>query len=129
VPDFTGTPTFPDVDAQHWALDYVEYAVAQGMVQGYLDGTYRPTEPVDRGQMSVFIARAIAGGDAGVPDDGCAAPVFPDVDCSFWARKYVQHIKTEGVTGGYEDGLYHPEIVVTRGQMAVYMARAFGLVE
>jgi len=31
------------------------------------------------------------------------------------------------VVNGYEDGLYHPEIVVTRDQMAVYVARAFEL--
>jgi Tol biopolymer transport system component len=32
-----------------------------------------------------------------------------------------------GDTNGYHDGLYHPEIAVTRDQMAVYVARAFGL--
>jgi hypothetical protein len=29
--------------------------------------------------------------------------------------------------GGYEDGLYRPEYVCTRDQMAVYVARAFEL--
>jgi len=32
------------------------------------------------------------------------------------------------VVHGYEDGLYHPADRVTRGQMAVYVARAFGLI-
>ncbi|UCC69749.1 MAG: S-layer homology domain-containing protein [Armatimonadota bacterium] len=32
-----------------------------------------------------------------------------------------------GVVAGYEDGYYHPEFAVTRDQMAVYVARAFGL--
>jgi hypothetical protein len=96
-------------------------------VGGYPEGDYRPDVQVDRGQMSVFIARAMAGGESGVPDPACTEPIFPDVECDFWARKYVQYIKTEGVTGGYGDGLYHPEYVVTRDQMAVYVARAFGL--
>jgi len=31
------------------------------------------------------------------------------------------------VVNGYDDGNYHPEIAVTRDQMAVYVARAFEL--
>jgi hypothetical protein len=31
------------------------------------------------------------------------------------------------VVQGYDDGYYHPEVMVTRDQMAVYVARAFDL--
>ncbi len=57
VPDFTGTPTFTDVPAGNWALKYVQYAVDQKVVKGYTDTIYSPADPVDRGQMAVFIAR------------------------------------------------------------------------
>jgi len=127
VPSGPGTATFSDVPTDYWAFKYVEYCVQQDVVGGYPDGLYHPTDPVDRGQMAVFIARAMAGGEANVPDPGCTGPVFPDVPCDFWARKYVQYIQTAGVTGGYPDGSYHPEITVTRDQMAVFVARAFGL--
>jgi len=107
----------------------VEYAVANGIVEGYPEGDYRPAVTVDRGQMAVFIARAIATptGEAGVPDGGCQEPVFPDVGCEFWARKYIQYIKERAITSGYRDGLYHPEYACTRDQMAVYVQRAFEL--
>jgi hypothetical protein len=129
VPANPAQVSFPDVLANHWAYKYVEYAHDQGIVQGYPDGNYQPALTVDRGQMAVYLARAIATptGEAGVPDPGCTSPVFPDVACDFWARKYIQYIKAEGVTGGYLDGLYHPEYPVTRDQMAVYVARGFGL--
>ncbi len=45
----------------------------------------------------------------------------------FWAYRHVEYCVENGVVSGYLDGLYHPEIVVTRDQMAVYVARAFEL--
>jgi len=76
--------------------------------------------------MAVFIARALCGGDASVPT-GPAAATFPDVLTGHWAFRYVEHVTSQGVTTGYPDGTYRPEIAVDRAQMAVYVARAFGL--
>jgi hypothetical protein len=121
-----GTPSFNDVSAGYWAYRYIEYAAEHSIVAGYEDGTYDPEGGLDRGQMAVFIARAMAGGDEGVPEPtGCAS--FSDIPEDFWARKYVEFIASEGVAGGYDDGLYHPEHLVSRDQMAVFITRGFGL--
>jgi hypothetical protein len=131
VPDFTETPTFPDVPEGSWALDYVEYAAAQNVVSGYGDGTYHPEYEVTRDQMAVYVARALVAPDG---EDGLAGYVpadprnFPDVASDFWSYTHVEYCVENGVVAGYLDGLYHPEIVVTRDQMAVYVARAFGLI-
>ncbi len=130
VPEFTDTPTFPDVPEGSWALDYVEYAVDQNVVGGYGDGTYHPEYEVDRGQMAVYVARSLVApsGEAALADYVPADPRnFPDVASDFWAYTHVEYCVENGVVAGYLDGLYHPEIVVTRDQMAVYVARAFGL--
>jgi Tol biopolymer transport system component len=129
IPTGPAEPTFADVPTDHWAYNHVEYAHALGVVQGYWDG-YHPEYGVDRGQMAVYIARAVAGGDLGVPD-GPPTPTFPDVAPGgewAWCYRHVEYIASEDVAGGYYDGLYHPEYPVTRDQMAVYIARAFGLV-
>jgi hypothetical protein len=128
VPEFTGSPSFPDVPEEHWALKYIEYAVSAGVVAGYGDGTYHPEYSVDRGQMAVYIARGIAGGDDNVPSFS-GEPTFADVPIGFWAVDYVEYIADprRAVTEGYPDGLYHPEVMVSRDQMAVYVARAFSL--
>ena len=123
VSDFEGTPTFPDVSSTHWALDYVEYAVASDVVGGYEDGTYRPSREVTRGQMAIFVARVLAGGEEKVPAYS-GSPTFADVGPDFWAFRHVEYIRAAGVIQGYGDGLYHPEYVVTRDQMAVYIARS-----
>jgi hypothetical protein len=131
VPDFTDTPTFPDVPSDNWALKYVEYAVDQGVVGGYGDGTYQPSNQVDRGTMAVYIARALVAplGEAGLADYIPSDPHnFPDVPSDYWSYKHIEYCVEHGVVTGYEDGTYQPSNIVTRDQMAVYIARAFELV-
>ena len=45
----------------------------------------------------------------------------------YWAYAHIEYCVENGVVQGYQDGLYHPEKIVTRDQMAVYIARAFEL--
>ena len=128
VSDGPATATFVDVPKTDWAYRHVEYAVAQNVVQGYDATHYGPGNVVDRGQMAVFIARAMVapGGDAAIPDPAPPA-TFPDVPDTYWAYKQVEYCVGQGVVKGYDDGYYHPERQVTRDQMAVYVARAFEL--
>jgi len=113
---------FADVDGTNWAYAQIMACVDAGIVQGYWDG-YHPTETVSRAQMAVYIARAVAGGDANVPT-GPATATFTDVPTDYWAFKYIEYLAdpTRSVVKGYWDG-YHPEDVVTRDQMAVYVSR------
>jgi len=125
------TPTFPDVATDYWSYKYIEYAAEQNIVGGYPDGFYRPDEPVNRGQMAVFVARAMVtpSGDAAVLP-GPPSPTFPDVTSTndwSWCYDHVEHIAAQGVTQGYFDGYYHPEYTCTRDMMAVYIQRAFHL--
>jgi hypothetical protein len=80
--------------------------------------------------MAVYVARSLADprGDEGVAlYTPPAEPTFADVTDGFWAFPHVEYCVAQGVVQGYEDGLYHPSDVVTRDQMAVYVARAFEL--
>ncbi len=79
--------------------------------------------------MAIYIARVMCGGIGQVPIEPCSEPPFPDVSCDSWARPDIEYIESAGVAGGYADGLYHPELVCTRAQMSVFLARAFGLVD
>jgi hypothetical protein len=116
-------PSFSDVPIDHWASDAVERATEAGVVTGYGDGSYHPSEVVTRAQMAVYVVRALAGGDANVPADPATAS-FPDVSSGYWAYRYIEYAARENVVGGYRDGTYQPESAVDRGQMAAYIARA-----
>jgi hypothetical protein len=132
IPDGPATPSFSDVPSNHWAYKHIEYAVSQNVVKGYTDGTYLPTVTVDRGTMAVYVARAIVTphGDEGLvgytPPE---TPTFSDVATDHWAYRYIEYIAQDSVavSQGYGDGTYRPAVVVTRDQMAVYVARAFHL--
>jgi hypothetical protein len=129
VPSGPAVADFPDVPIDYWAYRYIEYCYAQRIVAGYSDG-YRPQEPVTRDQMAVYVARSIVSptGDAGlVSYTPPATADFPDVSTTFWAYKYIEYCKSHMIVQGFPDGTYHPEYVVTRDQMAVYIQRAFQL--
>lgn len=126
------TPSFADVPTSYWAYQHIEYLKDQQVVGGYPDGYYRPGTTVTRDQMATYIARAIADprGEAGLagytPPE---TPSFSDLPTDHWAYKYVEYCADQGVVSGYPDGLYRPQRVVTRDQMAVYVARAFDLLD
>jgi PKD repeat protein len=129
VPTGPATATFLDVPTDSWAYKYVEYCYAAPIVAGYWDG-YHPEETVNRAQMAVYVARAIAypigesGLDAYTPP---ATASFIDVPTDFWAFKHVEYVKEHGVVTGFTATEYRPEVSVSRAQMAVYLQRAFHL--
>ena len=130
VPDpGCSSPPFTDVDCNQWARKYIQFCVAEEIVKGYADGSYQPSAEVTRDQMAVYVARSIVEPTCRA-ELGCytppSTPTFPDVPSDFWSYKHVEYCVENGVVNGYDDG-YHPERVVTRDQMAVYVARAFGL--
>jgi hypothetical protein len=131
VPPGPSSPSFSDVPTTHWAYRHVEFAVDQGIVQGYAGGDYQPGSTVTRDQMAVYIARSMFApdGEAGLdaaydPPDGWT---FADVPTTHWAFQHVEYCYSQEIVQGYYDGLYHPGLPVTRDQMAVYVARAFEL--
>ena len=135
VPDGPPTPSFSDVPADYWAYRYIEYAKSKDIVTGYSRALYRPSQPVNRAQMAVFLARSIVDptGDLGLESyTPPSQPTFRDVTPTnkyAWAYKHVQYLVSEGMVAGYPDGLYRPASDVSRDQMTVYIARAFGLVD
>ncbi len=126
--DLVLPPQFTDVPAGFWAESAIASLVDAGIVQGYSDGTYKPTEPVSRDQMAVYVSRALAGGDANVPTGPATASFPDDVPTDQWAYKYVEYAVAQGVVQGYDATHYQPTLVVDRGQMAVFIARAKGWV-
>ena len=93
-----------------------------GVVEPFEDGTFRPTEPVTRLDMAVFLARAFPHIDK--VDDPVG--VFADVPAGAAYAGEVEGVYAAGVTTGCdEDPLrYCPDKPVRRDQMASFLVRA-----
>jgi len=126
VPTGPAEATFDDVPTDHWAYKYVEYCVANDIVQGFGPVTYGPAGIVARDSMAVFVSRAVAGGDGNVPE-GPAEATFDDVPTDYWAYKYVEYCVADDIVQGYGPATYGPTVRVARDQMAVFICRAFRL--
>ncbi len=52
--------SFDDMhDIGGWSRGLVQEAADLGIIQGYADGTFRPKQPITRGQMACFLVRAL----------------------------------------------------------------------
>lgn len=54
------TSPYPDVPWKHWASGYVEAGVAGGLISGYTDGTFRPSNQITLAE-GTTIALALLG--------------------------------------------------------------------
>lgn len=108
---------FKDVNADVTASGYIDAAVQRGIISGFPDNTFRPDNPVTRGQMAIFLARAF---DLEVE----AAQNFSDVTPNMSAYPYIKRIIADGITAGYPDGTFRPDASLQRSGFSAFLARA-----
>ena len=54
---------FADVPADHWAYDAIDQLAADGVIEGYNDGTFAGDKAITRYEMAQIVARAMANCD------------------------------------------------------------------
>ena len=62
VPSATG---FSDVPSSHWASPFVAYCVQRGIINGYGNGMFGPSDPVTASQMAKMLLTAVGYGTQG----------------------------------------------------------------
>ena len=116
------TPTFPDVTpatSEHYLA--IEWAAAQGIVEGWSDGTFRPRSLVTRDAVAAFLYRA-AGSPSGV--DLGALDRFSDVTASSSEHAVaIAWLAERGITAGWADGTFRPRAAITRDAVAAFLQR------
>jgi len=118
------TGIFDDVPADSTAK-WIEGLAAEGITGGCSlnPPLYCPANSVTRKQMAMFLLKAKHGSSYQPPP---ATGIFNDVAADNF-RPWIEQLAAEGITGGCGGGNFCPENPVTRGQMAVFLVKAFNL--
>ncbi len=118
------TGVFGDVPCSSNFAPWIEAMAAEGITGGCGGGDFCPQSPVRRDQMAVFLLKAEHGPAYAPPT--CTG-VFLDVPCPSPFANWIEQLAAENITGGCGGGNYCPANSNTRGQMAVFLVKTFGL--
>ncbi len=110
---------FTDLAPNAFYVEAVAWAVEQGITTGYSSDIFGPHEPVLRWHMAAFLWRY-----QGEPEP-LGSSHFSDME-GLWYADAVDWMADAGITSGTEDGFFHPEAPVTRGQAITLLWRMDG---
>lgn len=104
---------FPDVPEIAWYAPAVAWAHTTGLVEGYEDGSFRPTETLTREQLYALAARWLGHSAS----SGTAPEVLlygDDDQISEWALPYVAALRHRGFRSKHDVELFRPHDTATR---------------
>lgn len=111
------TSSFSDVTSGwEWARPAIEYLRDNGITNGYRDNTFRPSQPISRGEFTLMVCRAFQ-----FPTSGASG--FPDVpDTSTYAGA-IASARDLGIVQG-NNGRFQPDQPITRQSAMTMICRA-----
>lgn len=120
---YNNESAFPDVSSSFWGKQYINWGEANGIVNGYLDGTFHPNNTISRQEMAAILYRYIVT-YRGLPLDPVKAEIhFTDQSSiGLWALNDVKAIQRAGIINGYDDNSFHPLSSATRAESATMVA-------
>ena len=122
-PPATGT-MFSDVPANAFGAKHIELLASLGVTSGCGGSKFCPNSTVTRDAMAVFLLRTLLGSGFVPPP---ATGMFADVPISNPFAKWIEELAHRNITGGCGFNIYCPGNSNTRGEMAAFITRTFGL--
>lgn len=116
---------FPDVSLEHKDSLFIGLAKVRRIVNGYLDGLYRPEQNITRAE-AVKIVLEVVLGDGEQVFTGTAQP-YEDIDWrdeNAWYRGYISYAFEKGIIGPSIDKKFLPNDLASRGDVVWIFASA-----
>ena len=112
---------FADVDDNEWYATAVNWAAANGVVNGYEDNTFQPNTAITREQLAAILMNyaAYKGEDVSNRADLTSYTDQP----STWAQEAMQWAVAEGLISGVTNDQLQPQGNATRAQVAAILQR------
>lgn len=123
-PDLSGGPVFTDVSDGAWYSSVVNWAAANGFVNGRGDGTFGPEDGITREQMILVLYNYARLRGMDVTANASSLLEFRDSSkISDWAREAMAWGVTCGLTCGCGDSTLAPQSTASRAEAAALVMR------
>jgi hypothetical protein len=127
--------SFTDVPRSQPFYVKIETLLHSGITSGCAPGQYCPSDALSRGQMAIFVAKALARRAQNIPASGkihgadydCSAggaSLFDDVAPTDLDCKHIHYLAAENVTLGCDATHFCPDDPIARDAMASFVAKA-----
>lgn len=107
--------TFNDIKNGEWYIKYLSKAVELNIVQGYTDGTFKPTQTVN---LVENLKMLINTKKINVVNIRVPANPYADAISTEWYAKYVQYAKDRNWLTPDSENMIYPSQGMTRGKLA-----------
>jgi hypothetical protein len=124
VAQTNGEP-FPDIQ-DHWAQPFIRILANEGILEGYLDGTYRPEQPLARDEFAAIVDQSFDQEPIRQIESGS---VYQDIPEGYWASEAIEAAYQQGFMIGYSGGFFRPDQSVSRVEALTSLSRNLNLPE
>lgn len=122
-----GSGGFSDVGSAAWYAPAIRTAQANGLINGYEDGRFRPDQTVTRQEMAAILMKAISFTGTEAEAGSSAQPFKDSAAISGWAQQAVAQAAASGIVQGTPDGQFLPQANATRAEAAVMLGKTLQL--
>ena len=114
---------FADVDTSDWYATAVNWAAANGIVNGISDDTFAPNDPITREQLAAMLMNYAQWKGLDVSARADLSHYSDAENISSWANDVLSWAVAEGLLTGVTDDTIAPQVHATRAQVAAILQR------
>lgn len=101
--------SFSDIESSAWYAPVIKKMAAEGIINGYTDGTFRPDNQITRAEFVTMLMKSKS-------IQKFEKLPFPDVDKELWSADYIYSAYMSEYIDGYADGTFKPDNPITRAE-------------
>lgn len=117
LPEPSSEFNYNDTSIDTYYYKYVNSLSSLNILEGYGNGTFKPTNNITREEASVVIDKLVDYLDLNI--QSINRKLYQDEDeMSWWAKSYIDRTVSYGLMSGYEDNTFKPKKNITRAETA-----------
>ena len=124
IKNFPNLNPFMDVPVNHWACKSIALLAADGIEEGYGDGTFLGNKNITRYETASMIAKILLI-DANANTKNNAENSFSDVPKTNENYNAVEMVVAAGIMNGYGDSTFRGEQNITRYETAMVISKLY----